>query len=69
LIEGLLQDVCDWYNMQSPHFINIPALASQLQKKIVSIHPFDDKNGGLSRVILTWVLENNGFPSSIIERS
>lgn len=64
LITAALQELCGWFNNEKkkrdydPH-----ALAARLQHRLVSIHPFSDGNGSLSRLLMNWSLENDGeFP-------
>ncbi len=61
LVRALLVDVCNWYNLESKKVgVDPVRLASDLQKKIVSVHPRLDRNGRLSRVIMNAVLEHYG---------
>ncbi|KAJ3298322.1 hypothetical protein HK104_010898 [Borealophlyctis nickersoniae] len=41
------------------------ALASQLKHSFVHVHPFDDGNGRLSRLLLNWALLAQGLPFPI----
>ncbi len=64
LVQVLVEDVIDWYNTQS----NLPgvdrvALAAELQRRLISVHPFGDANGRLSRIVMNWSLENAGYPA------
>ncbi len=43
------------------------ARAAKLQQDIVSIHPFIDSNGRLSRLLMNWYLEKHGVSPSILE--
>lgn len=66
LVEALMGDLCDWYNearkTEDPY-----QLAASLQRRIVSIHPFKDANGRLSRLLMNWSLEGNGIAPSVLE--
>lgn len=42
------------------------ALAAEFQQKLVSIHPYNDGNGRLSRLIMNWSLENDGVSPSVL---
>lgn len=68
VVRALLTDVCTWYNgeKQKPDY-DPYILAANLQRKIVSIHPFNDINGRLSRLLMNWSLENDGSLSSILD--
>lgn len=68
LIEGLLDDLCTWYNTQKTTTDHNPhQLAAELQRRFVSIHPYDDGNGTASRVLMNWSLENAGEDPSILD--
>lgn len=67
-VSELLQQVCDWYNTErekegtDPH-----RLAALLQRKLISIHPFLDTNGTVSRLLMNWSLENSGVSPSALD--
>lgn len=44
-------------------------IAAQLQRRFVSIHPFNDGNGRSSRAIMNWYLEKVGLNGAMIERN
>lgn len=63
-----LNKLCEWFNKAkkektySPH-----AIAGLLQHRLVSIHPFSDGNGRLTRTLMNWSLENDGEAPSVID--
>src|SRR3989338_6455374 len=59
-------DLCDWYNQERQKDHDPHQLAASLQRKFVSIHPFVDVNGRLSRLLMNWSLENDGVNPSIV---
>ncbi|MGK8488389.1 NUDIX domain-containing protein [Nocardia asiatica] len=66
-IESFLQALCDWYNgVRSRPGADPYAVASALQRILVSVHPFRDYNGRLSRLLMNWALENAGLPPSAV---
>ncbi len=68
LIEKDLQEICDWFNdTKIKGLENNFALAATLQHKLISLHPFRDGNGTLSRLLMNWSLENSGESPSIID--
>ncbi len=68
LIKGLLTDTATWYNAEKTREDHDPyELAAGLQQRVVSIHPFNDVNGRLSRLLMDWSLENDGVHPSILE--
>ena len=66
LVGSLLMDLCDWYNQERQKDHDPHQLAASLQRKFVSIHPFVDVNGRLSRLLMNWSLENDGVNPSIV---
>ena len=64
----LLRDFFDWYheNKKTLHPVQLAGLA---HLKFVTIHPFGDGNGRLSRLLMNYVLNKNGYPMLIIPYS
>jgi Fic family protein len=60
-LEYMLSDFFDWYNRskESMHPVRLAALA---HLKFVTIHPFGDGNGRISRIILNFVLKKFRYP-------
>jgi len=65
-LDLLLTEFFDWYkkNRKKIHPINLAAL---VHLKFVSIHPFGDGNGRISRLFMNYVLNNNGYPMLVID--
>lgn len=61
----LLNDFFDWYN-KNKHKLNPIELAALVHLKFVTIHPFSDGNGRISRLLMNFVLNKNNFPMMII---
>lgn len=63
-----LDELCEWFNTAkkqgsyNPHII-----AGLLQHRLISLHPFLDGNGRLTRVLMNWSLENDGEAPSVID--
>ncbi|MCK5176228.1 MAG: Fic family protein [Candidatus Aenigmarchaeota archaeon] len=57
----LLNDFFKWYNKNkaSLHPVELAAL---IHLKLVTIHPFADGNGRISRMMMNFTLHRNGFP-------
>lgn len=66
LVEALLMDLCDWYNEERTKHHNPYGLAAELQRRYISIHPFEDVNGRTSRLLMNWSFENDGANPSIL---
>jgi len=67
-LDFLLSDFFNWYNKNKNkmHPIHLAALA---HLKFVSIHPFGDGNGRISRLLMNYVLNKNNYPMLIIDYS
>ncbi|MBU3958163.1 MAG: Fic family protein, partial [Nanoarchaeota archaeon] len=57
----LLEEFFGWYNKNKGrlHSVELAALA---HLKFVTIHPFSDGNGRISRLLMNFVLHKHGFP-------
>jgi len=63
-----MQELIDWYRSEEKKMHPV-TLAAMLHYKFVRIHPFDDGNGRVSRLLMNYVLLRNGFPPVIIKSS
>ncbi|WP_299286939.1 Fic family protein [uncultured Mucilaginibacter sp.] len=63
-----MQELMNWYRQASVNQqIHPLVLAALFHYKFVSIHPFDDGNGRLSRILMNLILMRNGFPPVVIK--
>ncbi|MDP1729129.1 MAG: Fic family protein, partial [archaeon] len=60
-LQTLLKEFFDWYN-QNKNKISPVELAALVHLKFVTIHPFSDGNGRISRLMMNFVLNKFGFP-------
>jgi len=60
-IYPLLMDFFKWYH-KSKDKIHPVELAALVHLKLVTIHPFADGNGRISRLMMNFVLNKRGFP-------
>ena len=65
-LDLLLREFFDWYN-QNKKKIHPVQLAALAHFKFVSIHPFGDGNGRITRLLMNYVLNNNRYPMLIID--
>jgi hypothetical protein len=62
LVPQKMEELVDWYNKAvKENSIHPIALATQLHYQITSIHPFDDWNGRIARLILNVALMKHGY--------
>jgi len=65
---ALMSDLLQWYRDESEKKELHPvALAALLHYRFVRIHPFDDGNGRISRLLMNYVLYHNDLPPVIIK--
>lgn len=65
-LEFILRDFFKWYE-KNKQIYNPVELAALVHLKFVTIHPFSDGNGRMSRFLMNLVLYKNGYPMLDIE--
>lgn len=60
-VDTLLKSFFDWYNNERKNLHPVE-LAAFVHLKFVTIHPFSDGNGRISRLMMNFVLKKNKFP-------
>ena len=66
-VPALMQDLLDWYMYRNDQYYDLLETIFMFHQKFVSIHPYVDGNGRVARLILNYMLLQNGFPSIIVE--
>lgn len=63
-----MQDLIEWYRAKkdSPE-VNPVILAAEFHYRFILIHPFDDGNGRIARILMNFILMQFGYPSVIIK--
>jgi len=67
-LDILLREFFEWYN-QNKNKLHPVHLAALIHLKFVTIHPFGDGNGRISRILMNYVLNKKKFPMLIISYS
>jgi Fic family protein len=63
-----MNDLIIWYRQEAEAPILHPvALAAEFHHRFVSIHPFDDGNGRMSRLLMNLILMRHGYPITVIK--
>lgn len=62
----LMHELLDWYKAEESKLHPV-TLAAMFHYKFVRIHPFDDGNGRIARLLMNYVLLRNGLPPVIIK--
>lgn len=65
-VPAKIQELMDWYNDEKTglHPVTLSAI---FHHKFVLIHPFDDGNGRLSRLMMNYILLRFGYPPIVIK--
>jgi len=61
IVNLLLKEFFSWYTKEKK-FLHPVELAALVHLKFVTIHPFTDGNGRISRIMMNFVLKKCGFP-------
>lgn len=65
---ALMNDLMNWYFSAANDKNQSPAeVAAEFHYRFVCIHPFDDGNGRISRLLMNYHLLKNGYPPVIIK--
>lgn len=63
-----MQELMGWYNeILAQKDIHPLVIAALFHHKFVAIHPFDDGNGRLSRILMNLILMQNAYPPVVIK--
>ncbi|MEM1056972.1 MAG: Fic family protein [Bacteroidota bacterium] len=69
---ALMQDLVDWAREAWPQIEGSPQaalpFASDLHHRFAAIHPFDDGNGRMARLLMNLVLMRAGFPPAVLRQ-
>ena len=60
-IQSMLNEMFEWYECNKSH-IHPVRLAALVHLKLVTIHPFGDGNGRITRIVMNFILNKNGYP-------
>ncbi len=63
---ALIRDLLNWYQ-EKKNVIHPVQLAAEFHYKFVCIHPFDDGNGRVSRLLMNYILLKHDYPMVIIK--
>jgi cell filamentation protein, protein adenylyltransferase len=62
-----MQELVEWYKKaKKDKKLHPIALATAFHYRFVRIHPFDDGNGRMARILMNLIIMQNGFPPAII---
>lgn len=65
---ALMTDLLQWYNQAEAEGVMSPIeLASLFHYRYIRIHPFEDGNGRISRLIVNYILYRHGYPMVVVK--
>lgn len=65
---ALMTDLLQWYNQAETEGTMTPIeLASLFHYRYIRIHPFEDGNGRISRLIVNYILYRHGYPMIVVK--
>ena len=65
---ALMTDLIQWYNQAEKEGSMTPIeLATLFHYRYIRIHPFEDGNGRISRLIMNYILYRHGFPMIVVK--
>ena len=63
----MMKDLVEWYNKaEKSHELHPIELAALLHYRFIRIHPFEDGNGRVARLLLNYILLKHKFPMIIV---
>ena len=64
---GLMTDLVEWYNKTETEGTLTPVeLAALFHYRYIRIHPFEDGNGRIARLLVNYILSRHGYPMIVI---
>jgi Fic family protein len=63
-----MSDLLDWYREQERAKEHPLIVAATFHHRFVRIHPFDDGNGRMARLLTNMILMKRGYPVALIRR-
>ncbi len=64
---ALMADLVDWYNKENATGVMSPAeLAIMFHYRYIRIHPFEDGNGRIARLMVNYILSSHGWPMIVV---
>lgn len=64
---GLMTDLVEWYNAAEAEGKLSPVeLAALFHYRFIRIHPFEDGNGRIARLMMNFILHRHGYPMIVV---
>lgn len=63
----LMRALVDWYNAaEQSHVLSAVSLAAMFHYRYIRIHPFEDGNGRIARLLMNYILLRHGWPMIVV---
>lgn len=66
-VQGKLDEFFGWYNSAETQAMNPLQRSAAAQQKFISIHPFMDGNGRISRLVMDHALQSKSLPPALLD--
>ncbi len=64
---ALMTDLVDWYNQAEQEGVMTPVeLAALFHYRYIRIHPFEDGNGRIARLLVNYILSRHNYPMIVV---
>lgn len=64
---SLMTDLVDWYNeAEASGKYSVVELAALFHYRYIRIHPFEDGNGRIARLLVNYILARHGYPMIVV---
>ncbi|MBQ6062129.1 MAG: Fic family protein [Prevotella sp.] len=64
---SLMTDLVDWYNeAEASNKYSVVELAALFHYRYIRIHPFEDGNGRIARLMVNYILARHGWPMIVV---
>ena len=68
-VKPAMTDLLDWYRDQEAAGEHPVIIAATFHYRFVRIHPFDDGNGRMARLLMNLILIKHGYTVAIVQRT
>ena len=65
-VPSRVSTLLDWYNSPSTNELHPLLVAAIFHHEFVAIHPFDDGNGRMGRILMNYILMRRGYPPIVV---